>query len=161
MVRWGQKILLIRRERGDYVGLWGLPGGKIEGDEHLWEAVVRELEEEAGLRTEFQEHLGVVSEHLFEGQERKQHFLLHICALKPLTRKLRATDEGELRWFGLEELSQEALIPSDFAIIEQMVQRREHIYFDCALRNTAEGVELLYFAPQGQAQRKPKSRARK
>ncbi|MCD6094481.1 NUDIX domain-containing protein [bacterium] len=29
------QILLIKRVRGDYIGLWGLPGGKIEKEEHL------------------------------------------------------------------------------------------------------------------------------
>ena len=30
------KILLIKRERGDFVGLWGLPGGKVEEGDYAW-----------------------------------------------------------------------------------------------------------------------------
>ena len=34
-----EKILLVKRERGDFVGLWAIPGGKVEECEHLDEAV--------------------------------------------------------------------------------------------------------------------------
>lgn len=33
------KILLIKRERGDFIGLYGLPGGKVEEYEHIDEAI--------------------------------------------------------------------------------------------------------------------------
>ena len=72
------KILLIKRVRGSYVGLWALPGGKIEKNEHLSQAATREILEESGIHSEFKEHLGFVSEHLVEDGEITQHFLLHL-----------------------------------------------------------------------------------
>ena len=56
------KILLIQRERGDFIGLWGIPGGKVEECEHIDEAVKREMLEEIGIDMKFQELLGVSSE---------------------------------------------------------------------------------------------------
>ena len=38
------KVLLIKRERGDFVGLWGLPGGKVEECEHIDKAIEREIQ---------------------------------------------------------------------------------------------------------------------
>ena len=68
------RILLIRRARGDYPGLWGLPGGKVERGEHLSEAAVREIREECGVEAAFVRHLGCVSEHLVEeGQIGRAH----------------------------------------------------------------------------------------
>ena len=44
------KLLLIERKHEPYAGQWAIPGGFIEMDEELKDAVARELEEETGLK---------------------------------------------------------------------------------------------------------------
>jgi 8-oxo-dGTP diphosphatase len=44
-----ERLLMIRRGRGAAAGEWSIPGGRVERDEMLAEAVVRELQEETGL----------------------------------------------------------------------------------------------------------------
>ena len=46
--RW--RVLMIQRANEPFVGKWAFPGGFIELDEELEDAVVRELAEETGLR---------------------------------------------------------------------------------------------------------------
>lgn len=46
----GDRVLLIRRAKAPFKGLWSLPGGRVEFGETLLEAIVREAEEETGLR---------------------------------------------------------------------------------------------------------------
>jgi len=53
------KLLLVRRASRHGHGNWQLPGGYIEPDETIEQAVVREVEEEAGITAEVDGVLGV------------------------------------------------------------------------------------------------------
>jgi len=141
------KILLIKRERGDYVGLLGLPGGKIKKQEHLSEAAVREIEEESGIKCKFKEHLGTVSEHLVENNIIVEHFLLHICELEPLTTKILNNQEGKLNWYDLDQLEElkNQIIPSDYPMIERIVRNKERKYFDCVIEKSGDDHVLKKF----------------
>jgi mutator protein MutT len=55
------KILLVKRGEDPGKGLWGLPGGYVEIDETIEQALVRELREETGLVMRLQNVLGVWS----------------------------------------------------------------------------------------------------
>jgi len=46
------RVLLVERGRPPGVGLWTVPGGRLEGTETLAQAVAREVREETGLAVE-------------------------------------------------------------------------------------------------------------
>lgn len=129
------RILLIKRAGGNFTNLWALPGGKIEFNEHLSEAAVREILEESGIKSRFISHLGFVSEHLVENNAITGHFLLHICKLEPETIEITSNIEGELRWFNLDKLHdmKDKIIPSDFLMIEKIILKKEKNYYDCVI----------------------------
>jgi 8-oxo-dGTP diphosphatase len=55
------RLLLVQRASGrSGGGLWAVPGGRVEAGERLGEAVVRELQEETGLRARCGELVGWV-----------------------------------------------------------------------------------------------------
>lgn len=141
------KILLIKRVKGSYVGFWGLPGGKIEKNEHVSDAAIREIGEETGIPCRFEEHLGFVSEHLRENNEVVQHFLLHLCRLQPLSSQLVEGREGALAWFNLRDLSthRAEIIPSDYAMIEKMVLAHGKNYYNCVVEKRGEEHTILRF----------------
>ncbi len=141
------KILLIKRVRGDYVGFLALPGGKIEKHEHLSAAAIREIFEESGIDSVFKDHLGLVSEHLTENGKVLQHFLLHVCELEPKTTEILNDAEGKLSWFDLDQLAEmkDQVIPSDYLIIEKIVRTRGKTYFDCLVEKNGETYILKKF----------------
>jgi len=47
-----RKVLLVKRGRPPFAGLWSLPGGKREGEEAPREAARRELKEETGIEAD-------------------------------------------------------------------------------------------------------------
>jgi 8-oxo-dGTP diphosphatase len=60
----GHEVLLVRGQRADDADpVWVLPGGQVEDDELAHEAVVREVQEEAGIRIHGLERLLFVSQH--------------------------------------------------------------------------------------------------
>lgn len=138
------KVLLIRRVKGDYIGYWGFPGGKIEKNEHVSEAAVREIKEETGITSSFTEHLGLVSELLFNGENVKHHFLLHFCRLEPTEITYVIGEEGKLAWFDLNEIQffKKNIIPSDYIMIEKMLLKREKSYYDCVIEKV-DNVPVL------------------
>lgn len=61
------RVLLVKRDIEPGRGLWGLPGGYVDWDEHPEGAMVRECQEECGLRVEAQQLLSV--QHVTMGDE--------------------------------------------------------------------------------------------
>lgn len=144
------RILLIKRFKGDYIGLLGLPGGKIEKIEHLSQAAVREIREETGIESVFSKHLGFVSEHLKEDENIVQHFLLHVCELEPLTSEIKEGVEGEPCWFDMDRIHEirDKIIPSDFLIIEKMIKNGESNYYECVIEKNGNNYDLKKFESQ-------------
>lgn len=141
------KILLIKRQQGDYLGFWGLPGGKIEKGEYLFEAAEREILEETGLKSNFDRYLGFISEHLKENGRIKEHFLLHLCQLRPTTFKIVDGQAGRVKWFNLRGLKKmkNKIIPSDFLMIEKMVKSQKGLYFNCLIEKSKKKHYLRCF----------------
>lgn len=151
------KIILIKREKEPYQGLLGLPGGKIEKGEHLSTGLIREIKEETGIKTNFKEYLGLVSEFLIENGKLLEHFHLHISLLRPLSDALKASQEGIPLWFSLRTIDKikEKIIPSDFQIIKNMViaeKKKKPNYFECVLEKVGRNYILRKFENYGSSQ---------
>jgi 8-oxo-dGTP pyrophosphatase MutT (NUDIX family) len=107
------RILLVRRADNDK---WALPGGKIELNESVLQAVEREIREETGLQVKVQSLIGVYSdpEHIIaypNGEVRRQFFLLCRCDLSSGS---LATDSEStaIGFFSKEETATLNLSPS-------------------------------------------------
>ena len=132
------KILLIQRERGDFIGLWGIPGGKVEECEHIDEAVKREMLEEIGIDMKFRELLGVSSEIM---HDKNSTSLLYIFLLNMDNSVEIENPEFRYKWFSKEDIEKATdIIESDKKFIEEFYIKRNKNYLkmDCYRKENGE-----------------------
>ncbi|MHA1114724.1 MAG: NUDIX domain-containing protein [Candidatus Heimdallarchaeum aukensis] len=119
------KWLLIRRERGDYIGKWALVGGKLEFGETIKEACLREVLEETNLRVKWEKQTAIINERLIDHNTKKQlkQFLIFLAETTVKAGKVKETDEGNLSWFSEEEIRnmKRDIIPSDFFMLTNIL----------------------------------------
>lgn len=95
------KILLVKRGIEPAKGQWALPGGYLDWDETAEEGVLREVREEAGVKGEIVEFLGVYS----SAQRESQNVSL-IFQVKALAHEL-ILQESEIlggKWFSFDDI---------------------------------------------------------
>jgi ADP-ribose pyrophosphatase YjhB (NUDIX family) len=97
-------MLVVRRGRPPSVGLWSLPGGRVEPGESDEQAVVREVWEETGLDVTVGRLLGIVEISTQNGDI--QVVRDYECVVADPTRiELRPGDDAaDARWVALEDL---------------------------------------------------------
>ena len=101
----GNEVLLIRRGTPPRLDEWSLPGGRIQWGEGTAAAVLRELEEETGVKAEL---LGLVDvvDALFEGGQGgyERHYVLIDYAAAWRSGEPRAGDDAaEARFWPLKQ----------------------------------------------------------
>lgn len=131
IITFEDKILLIKRERGDFIGLYGLPGGKVEECEHIDVAIKREIEEELGLKLKFNSVLGIATEIM---HDKNSTTILYCCELLMDTSQKILNPEFEYKWFSKQELiNSDSIIESDKIMIKSFYNNKEENYIklDC------------------------------
>lgn len=110
-------LLLVRRGHAPEAGRWSIPGGRVEAGEPLWEAVVREVREEAGIDVAvdglagWAERLGDPAAGDAAGEE--DHFVILDFFATPMdpAPRLRAGDDAtDAAWIALEEVPEQELV---------------------------------------------------
>ena len=103
------RLLMVRRASRRGRGNWQVPGGFIEPEETIEHAVVREVEEEAGVTAEVQGILGVRNRY----DPDVSNSLYIVMLLRPLSGEPNP-DQHEVdqaRYFTLEEIEQLEQVP--------------------------------------------------
>ena len=80
-----RKVLLVKRGRPPFAGLWSLPGGKVEDGETPRQTACRELKEETGIEAEVEGIIDTVR--VAAGRRRRQHDLSAHRVLRPARRR--------------------------------------------------------------------------
>ena len=116
----GDKLLFVRRASRHGRGNWQLPGGYIEPDETIEQAVVREVQEEAGVTAEVEAVLGLRSRY----DPDSGNGVYVILLLRPVTGEPRPdgheTDHAE--FFTLEQIGRlNPLPPVNWEIAQRVL----------------------------------------
>jgi 8-oxo-dGTP diphosphatase len=98
-----KQILLVLRGNEPYKGMWALPGGFLEYDESGEEAILREVEEETGLKGSKAVLKTVRSQ---PGRDPRGHVisLVYTVTVKGELESLAGDDAAEARWFEISAL---------------------------------------------------------
>lgn len=128
------QVVLVTRGREPFKGMHALPGGIVEYGETLEECVVREVEEETGLRTRVLDLVGVYSS---PDRDPRGHFITLAFNLIPIGGILRGGDDA----------SEAALFPLDR--LPELAADHRRILSDALLKRNGHGLELGRECPPG------------
>lgn len=97
-------VLLIKRKYDPFKGQWAIPGGFVENDESLEDAVERELFEETGIKINYLEQLYTFGKPDRDPRGRVVS-IAYFGLVRPNAFKLYAsTDAEQAQWFNINDL---------------------------------------------------------
>ena len=121
------RVLLVQRGREPLKGQWSLPGGLVEVGESLEAAVIREVEEEAGLDVKPVELIELLDRIHREGERVRYHYVIADYLCRVTGGELRAASDADaVRWVERAEWSSHSALvldPVTVRVIEAGWQR--------------------------------------
>lgn len=107
---------------------WQLPGGAVDGNETVEEAVVREVKEETGLDVVVTSHRpAVVFGVINEGEHSKDSRILliaYLCkAIGGVLGKNIVSETAELKWFNIKEIPWEIVLSGNREVIGRLLEK--------------------------------------
>jgi len=124
----GEKgVLLIRRAKPPRQGQWSLPGGAQKLGETVFEAAIREVQEETGLNVEILGLIDVVDSITTDDKMVRYHYtIIDVLALKRPGGTMKAgSDAAEATWITLDDIPGLGLWSETERIIKLGYQMRD------------------------------------
>ena len=117
------RVLLSQRKKGSHLAdAWEFPGGKVEPGEDPKAALVRELDEELGVRAEIGDIVEVTF-HTYAEATRTVLLLFYEATLAPDSPEPTAKDVAAVRWASRDELDPKAFPPADLDVLVKVRDR--------------------------------------
>ena len=99
-----KRLLIVKKSLREQIdpGMWVVPGGKIHPDEHVIDALKREVKEEVGLLIKNYKWIG---EDVFKVDDKYFHAAHFICRVKSTKKITLEKNLLEYRWIRKKDLS--------------------------------------------------------
>jgi 8-oxo-dGTP diphosphatase len=95
-------VLLIKRKNNPFKDKWALPGGFVEYGETVEDAVIREINEETGLKTTIKKVFGIYSD---PNRDPRGHTISIVYLLDIIGGQLKGSDDAsDAKFFKLDKL---------------------------------------------------------
>jgi 8-oxo-dGTP diphosphatase len=117
------EVLLIKRGHFPFAGMWALPGGFVDMHETLEEAVVRELEEETGLKNVPLEQLHAYSDIHRDPRGRNISITFYGSTDWQNSEVTGGDDAADAQWFPVDQLPELAF---DHHKVIELALNRNH-----------------------------------
>ena len=104
------RILLGMKKRGFGAGRWNGFGGKIREGETIENSLIREMEEEAGIKLGKFKKLGILD---FKFEKSGEEIEVHVFKGNDFSGEPRETEEMRPKWFHIDEIPFESMWPDD------------------------------------------------
>ncbi|HWQ15841.1 MAG TPA: NUDIX domain-containing protein [Roseiflexaceae bacterium] len=122
-------VLLVRRKRWPYEGMWAIPGGFVQMDESLETAARRELEEETGVRDIYLEQLYTFGDPHRDPRTRVIS-VAYIALVRADKQKLRVSEESmDVRWFPVSRLPGQLAFDHDTILATALARLRSKLEY--------------------------------
>ena len=106
------RLLLIQRRKPPEAGAWGLPGGKVDFGETVKEAVLREIDEELGVRLVL-EGLACLTETILSDDGRHWVAPVYKARIASGTPSIMEPEKhSDWRWFKIDALPAKLTTPT-------------------------------------------------
>lgn len=115
------EVLLVHRPRYND---WSFPKGKLDEDESLEEAAIREVREETGLRSRIVRKLSVARYDYRTADGSRKPKAVHYYLMEPVKGKLRSSFDEEIdsvEWVPVQEAASRLSYEFDRALLSQVV----------------------------------------
>lgn len=110
------KILVTKRQGGEFDGLWEFPGGKVEKEETSLDATVREINEELNVDIEIIDFFTAI-------EYQYKYFFLKMDLYWSIIKKgeIVLNEHSDSLWVKKSELAQLDWVPADIQLIDKII----------------------------------------
>ena len=118
LIRQGDSYLLQDRVKNDWKG-YTFPGGHVEKDESIVDAVIREMKEETGLTIKNPRLCGIKQFPIQGGR-----YIVFLFSADQYSGQLIDSEEGRMYWIKKEDLSKVSLVEDFYELLQVMLDDR-------------------------------------